>query len=158
MSKWLIGLVCIIGGFYVVKWIIEPSYNIIDKDAIELSDYKNSDELVRDLETLQRESFDYKKIINGGNNHVLLVDVNEEYVIGWTGIQGLDDGLKFFVVPNYSTLYVINRKSKTVDYKFTFIETVTNATVNNGKLYMVFNPLILPNRLAVLDLSEYEKM
>lgn len=131
----------LVAAYFIIRMIIEPSYEILERSSISLPDYNYEDPSQKGIsEEYQKSDFNFKEVYPT-DNRFLLYHYDKDYWIIWTGVVDLDDGLKFIYTPRHSRLVVIDRKTNEVVSDKLFLRRVTNAKIVDGYIYFVYASL-----------------
>lgn len=138
-TKWILLIIgSLIASYFIIRVIIEPSFEKLERDSISLPDYNYEDPSQKDIsEEYQKSDFKFKDVYPT-DNRFLLRYYDDDYWIIWTGvIDLLDDGLKF-IYTRHSRLVIIDRETKEIVSNTLFLRRVTNAKIVNGYVYFVY--------------------
>ncbi|MTI88901.1 MAG: hypothetical protein FH748_13150 [Balneolaceae bacterium] len=131
----VVGLVVV---YFLARTIIEPSFEKLDRNAVDIPDYVYSDPSQKGIsEAYQNSGIDFREIYPT-DNRFLLYYYDDNYWIFWTGVVDLDDGLKFIYTPKYSRLIVTDRNTNEIISSKLFLRDVTNAKIIDGYVYFVY--------------------
>lgn len=134
----LIIITSLIIAYFIIRMIIEPSFEVLERNSIDLPDYNYEDPSQKGIsEEYQKSDFNFKEVYPT-DNRFLLYHYDKDYWVIWTGVVDFDDGLKFIYTPRYSKLVIIDRKTKEVVSDKLFLRRVTNAKIVDDYVYFVY--------------------
>ena len=125
--------------YFIVKAIIEPPFEKLNREYINLIDYA-----IDEAEDLERRDYyrdgDFRiESVFPTKNRRSVYSLDEKYWVFWTGVVSLDSGAKYFYTPTYSRLIVVNRDTNEILSNKIFFRDVTNAKIIDGYIYFVYS-------------------
>ena len=128
--------------YFVAKAIIESPFEKLDRNAIDITNYEFEDPTQDGVsEEYLLSGIKFREIYPTENNFIIKY-YDEEYWVFWTGVQRFEDGLKVFVIPNYSRLIVVDRNTNQILSNKLFFKDATNAKVIDGYVYFVYQSFL----------------
>ena len=126
----------------MVKNLFESGFERLDRDYIDLPDYPalHRDPHLKEMyPEIQKDGIDFTEVYTSLSNRYLARYYNSTFWVVSTGVATIDDGTRFFYLPTYSRLLVIDRDSREVVVNKFFFRYVTNATIKDGYIYFVYS-------------------
>lgn len=135
----LISIIVLIAMYLIVRSIIETPFEKLPRDYFTITDYRYDDpSQVGISEAYQESGIDFREIYDTENRFLLHFYDSDSWIF-WTGVQDLDDGLKFLYTPHYSRLVTVDRNTKQIISNSLFLRNVTNSKIHDGYVYFVYS-------------------